>query len=300
MASDTTNPTVIAPPNSPALSCPSSSTDSTLNRIKADDTKEDAETRKCFECDFTTGIKDKIAFCKACDHETGSAPAGFKTDEKDEDQTDEEGSESDSTVDTNDKTEFDALKTCWLCKEIQYFTCCRCSEYMETHLGYSRVVRYCKYCGHMLCVSCKGSKGREYRRFHPRVLEKYASWEEYEFTEVNKQTQDCSQQCHFSDGSREERYFDSCEHNLYRLCRGITCDRQDRGSHVCGEESEEGEEESVVCLLPRYIQKIDCCDCGQGMEKKTIKCEGCGHEKCADCHYLERVKEKTQVHWELE
>lgn len=289
MASDTTSPTVIVPPNSPTLPSPSSSTDSTLNEIKTDDKKEDTETRKCSESGFTTDIKDKMAFCRACDHETGSVPAEAKTDEKYEDQTDEEGSESDSTVDTDDKTESDALKTCWLCKEMQYFTCCRCSEYTETHPGYSGAAEYCKYCGHMLFVSCKWPEGWEYRIFHPRVLVKYASWEEYEITEVNKQTQDCSQQCHFPDGSREERHFDSCEHKLCRLCRGVTCDRQDLGSYVDGEEPEEGtdesvgeeseerEEESVVCLLPRCVQKIECCGCGQGIEKKSIKCEGCGH-----------------------
>ncbi len=92
---------------------------------------------------------------------------------------------------------------------------------------------------------------------------------------------------------------DFCQHKLFCLCTDVNDDDDESSDHVVddlvisnGEDFLDEDEESVGCLLPRYIQKIKCCDCGLGIERKPIMCGGCRrHEECSDCHCLRREED---------
>jgi hypothetical protein len=159
--------------------------------------------------------------------------------------------ECDFTTVVDDRTDFCRVCVhlfCVECEEVEFLTCCQCSQRTESH-SLSQA-DHCKYCAHVACSKCDHPQGR--------------SW----------------------DSDRSER--DSEEEVLLEV---EVVDGEGSGV-LSGEENiDDGEGEEVVCSIPRYVEKMKCCGCGQGMEKKPIMCETCGHEECNGCHYLEKVED---------
>jgi hypothetical protein len=122
---------------------------------------------------------------------------------------------------------------------------------------------------------------------------------DHDISEKGNGTAECIQLCHHSEGNHQPERVLYCEHERYWLCNETKGDENENGEDddeewvTCSGEggSVVGNGESFMCLLPRYVQKVKCCGCGLGMEKKPIKCDGCGHEECVDCHCLEKVEE---------
>jgi hypothetical protein len=145
----------------------------------------------------------------------------------------------------------------------------------------------------------KGKKGEI--MVDKKAQEDETAEEEDDISEEEKDTADSIQLCHYSQGDYDpEGVLSSCEHKHCLSCNEREDDGEDErgadnnedwGTCTNGEKLPYGDGESALCLLPRCVQKLKCCGCGQAVEKNPIKCEEFSHEECDDCHFLEKVED---------